>query len=105
MRTLLIGIDSGTQSTKVLVVDAKNGKVLSSASRAYDLIPNLPPGREGNSIRTLARCRRPGHETGAQASEGQRAEVQAIGISGQQHGFRPARQAWRGHPSGQALVR
>ena len=28
MRNLLIGIDSGTQSTKVLVVDAKNGKVL-----------------------------------------------------------------------------
>ena len=44
MRSLLIGIDSGTQSTKALVVDAKSGKVLGSASAAYDLIPNLPPG-------------------------------------------------------------
>ena len=26
MRNLIIGIDSGTQSTKVLVIDAKDGK-------------------------------------------------------------------------------
>jgi len=44
MRTLLIGIDSGTQSTKALVVDANTGKVLAAATEAYDLIPNLPPG-------------------------------------------------------------
>ena len=44
MRTLLIGIDSGTQSTKALVVDARDGKVLAAAAQAYDLIPNLPPG-------------------------------------------------------------
>ena len=44
MRTLLIGIDSGTQSTKALVVDAKTGKVLGSGAQVYDLIPNLPPG-------------------------------------------------------------
>ena len=44
MRTLLVGIDSGTQSTKVLVVDAKNGKVLAAASQGYELMANLPPG-------------------------------------------------------------
>ena len=44
MRTLLIGIDSGTQSTKVLVVNAVSGKVVGSAAKTYDLIPNLPPG-------------------------------------------------------------
>src|SRR4249920_1047124 len=44
MRNLLLGIDSGTQSTKVLVVDARDGKVLASATQEYDLIPNLPPG-------------------------------------------------------------
>ena len=44
MRTLLLGIDSGTQSTKVLVVDARDGKVLASAAQSYELIPNLPPG-------------------------------------------------------------
>ena len=44
MRTILIGVDSGTQSTKALVVDANTGKVLGSGSAKYDLIPNLPPG-------------------------------------------------------------
>ena len=44
MRSLLLGIDSGTQSTKVLVVDARDGKVIASAAQEYDLIPNLPPG-------------------------------------------------------------
>ena len=44
MRELLLGIDSGTQSTKVLVVDSRDGKVLAAAAQSYDLIPNLPPG-------------------------------------------------------------
>ena len=46
MRTLLIGIDSGTQSTKALVVDANTGKVAGSGSQAYDLIHHLPPGHK-----------------------------------------------------------
>ncbi len=44
MRTLLIGIDSGTQSTKVLIVDAGSGKLVAASAESYDLIPNLPPG-------------------------------------------------------------
>ena len=40
----MIGIDSGTQSTKALVVDAKNGKVLGQGVKAYDLIAGLPAG-------------------------------------------------------------
>ena len=44
MRNLLLGIDSGTQSTKVVAVDANTGNVLGTGAQAYDLIPNLPPG-------------------------------------------------------------
>ena len=44
VRSLLIGIDSGTQSTKALVVDARTGSVLGTGSAAYDLLPGLPPG-------------------------------------------------------------
>ena len=44
MRQLLIGIDSGTQSTKALIVDAKDGRVLGAGQQSYDLIPDLPPG-------------------------------------------------------------
>ena len=44
MRELVIGIDSGTQSTKALVVDAKNGRVLGEGAKAYGLIDGLPAG-------------------------------------------------------------
>ena len=44
MRELFIGIDSGTQSTKALVVDAKNGKVLGEGAKAHGLIGGLPAG-------------------------------------------------------------
>ena len=87
MRTLLLGIDSGTQSTKALVVDARDGKVLASAAQEYDLIPGLPPGakeQHPHSWREAAAStiRRALRQAKAVASE-----VKAIGISGQQHGF------------------
>ena len=44
MRELVIGIDSGTQSTKALVVDANNGKVLGEGAKAHRLIGGLPAG-------------------------------------------------------------
>ena len=40
----MIGIDSGTKSTKALVVDVKNGKVLGEGTKAYGLISGLPAG-------------------------------------------------------------
>lgn len=89
MRTLLIGIDSGTQSTKALVVDAKNGKVVGSASESYDLIPKLPAGAKEQHPETwrdatLKSMRKALKQAGAKAGE-----VKAIGVSGQQHGFVP----------------
>ena len=89
MRTLLIGIDSGTQSTKSLVVDARNGKVLGSESEAYDLIPKLPPGAKEQHPHTwrdatLRTIRKALKQAGARFGE-----VKAIGVSGQQHGFVP----------------
>ncbi|MBI2948816.1 MAG: xylulokinase, partial [Verrucomicrobia bacterium] len=89
MRTLLIGIDSGTQSTKVLVVDAKNGKVLSSASQAYDLIPNLPPGAKEQHPHTWRDATAKAIKQVLKAAKASGAEVKAIGVSGQQHGFVP----------------
>ena len=89
MRSLVIGIDSGTQSTKTLVVDTKNGKVLGSASEGYDLIPNLPPGAKEQHPQTwldatLKTIRKALKQSGAKSGE-----IKAIGVSGQQHGFVP----------------
>src|SRR5438094_2431143 len=89
MRTLLIGIDSGTQSTKVLVVDAKNGKVLSAASRAYDLIPGLPPGAKEQHPQIWRDATAKAVKQALKIARASAAEVKAIGVSGQQHGFVP----------------
>ena len=89
MRTLLIGIDSGTQSTKVLIVDAKNGKVLASASQAYDLIPNLPPGAKEQHPHTWREATSQSIKQALKSAKASAAEVKAIGVSGQQHGFVP----------------
>ncbi|HKS38714.1 MAG TPA: xylulokinase [Verrucomicrobiae bacterium] len=89
MRTLLIGIDSGTQSTKVLVVDARNGKVISSASQAYDLIPDLPPGAKEQHPHTWRDATAKAIRQALKTAKARAAEVKAMGVSGQQHGFVP----------------
>src|SRR5882672_4922788 len=93
MRTLLIGIDSGTQSTRVLVVDAKNGKVLAAASQAYDLIPNLPPGAKEQHPHTWRDATAIAIRSALRQAKAIAADVAAIGVSGQQHGFVPLDQA------------
>jgi xylulokinase len=89
MRTLLIGVDSGTQSTKALVVDAKNGKVLGSASEAYDLIPRLPPGAKEQHPETWRTATSKAIRKALKQARAKSGEVKAIGVSGQQHGFVP----------------
>src|SRR5205823_6606203 len=89
MRNLLIGIDSGTQSTKVLVVDSRDGKVLASASQAYDLIPDLPPGAKEQHPHTWREATASAIRQGLRQAKAVAADVVAIGVSGQQHGFVP----------------
>jgi xylulokinase len=89
MRTLLLGIDSGTQSTKVLVVDARDGKVLASAAQEYDLIPNLSPGAKEQHPHTWRDATASGIRRALRQAKAVASEVKAIGVSGQQHGFVP----------------
>ncbi len=89
MRTLLLGIDSGTQSTKVLVVDSRDGKVLASAAQEYDLIAGLPPGAKEQHPHTWRDATASGIRRALRQAKAVAAEVKAIGISGQQHGFVP----------------
>jgi xylulokinase len=89
MRNLLLGIDSGTQSTKVLVVDAKNGALLASASQAYDLIPDLPPGAKEQHPHTWRDSTAAAIRQALRGAKASPAEIKAIGVSGQQHGFVP----------------
>jgi xylulokinase len=89
MRTLLLGIDSGTQSTKVLVVEARTGRVLSSAAQTYDLIPDLPPGAKEQHPHVWRNATAKAMQQALRAAKATATEVKAIGVSGQQHGFVP----------------
>src|SRR4030095_4755502 len=89
MRTLSLGIDSGTQSTKVLVVDASNGKVLASAAEEYDMIDGLPPGAKEQHPHVWRDATATGIRRALRQAKASPTEVTAIGISGQQHGFVP----------------
>src|ERR1044071_9869938 len=89
MRNLLLGIDSGTQSTKVVAVDAKNGNVLGSGSQTYDLIPNLPPGAKEQHPHTWRDATAKAIRQALRGAKAVAADVKAIGVSGQQHGFVP----------------
>src|SRR5881227_3272682 len=89
MRTLLVGIDSGTQSTKVLVLDANRAKVIAASAEAYDLIPNLPPGAKEQHPHTWRDATGKAIRQALRGAKAVAAEVKAIGVSGQQHGFVP----------------
>jgi xylulokinase len=84
---LTLGIDSGTKSTKVLVLDVESGEVLAFAQQLYGTIEGLPPGHVEQDPHIWLEA--------AEAAVGEclekigerRAEISAIGVSAQQHGF------------------
>jgi xylulokinase len=89
MRSLIVGIDSGTQSTKALVVDARDGKVIASAAQEYGLIANLPPGAKEQHPHTWRDATASAIRIALRQAKAVGAEVKAMGVSGQQHGFVP----------------
>jgi len=89
MRELVIGIDSGTQSTKALVVDANNGKVLGEGAKAHRLIGGLPAGAKEQHPADWIDATQAGIRAALKQARATAGEVRAIGVSGQQHGFVP----------------
>jgi xylulokinase len=89
MSEYFIGIDSGTQSTKTILLDAESGEVVASASAAYDLIPDLPAGhKEQHPSEWIVAVKATISDALSKANI-DRAAVKGIGVSGQQHGFVP----------------
>ena len=84
---LAIGIDSGTQSTKTVVLDTETGVILATAQRPHEMVQDLPPGHMEQDPQvwvnavddTIRECLA---QVGARKDE-----IQAIGVSGQQHGL------------------
>jgi len=82
-----LGIDSGTQSTKTVILDADSGEVLAHAAQKYDLIDGLPPGHlEQAPADWLSAVEATIEACCAEVGE-RRKEIRGIGVSGQQHGF------------------
>ncbi|MCX8108284.1 MAG: FGGY family carbohydrate kinase, partial [Verrucomicrobiae bacterium] len=87
MRTLVIGIDSGTQSTKALVLDVEKRKVIGTGTSKYGLIPGLPPGAKEQHPDTWRTAVIKAVKQAVRAAKAKPAEIKALGVSGQQHGF------------------
>ena len=89
MGKYFIGIDSGTQSTKTIVVDGASGKVLGSASQAYEMVKGLPAGAKEQNPKDWIDAVRNTIAKAIKASKIKPSDVAGIGVSGQQHGFVP----------------
>ena len=89
MPEYFIGIDSGTQSTKAIVVNSETGLVAGKASRSYDLINGLPLGHMEQHPETWIRETLGAIREALEYSKVDRSHVRGIGVSGQQHGFVP----------------
>lgn len=79
-----LGIDSGTQSTKAVLVDSDTGRVLSGGRAAHALIADAPGQKEQEPtwwIEAMAIAVRQA------LTAGPGVEVLGIGVSGQQHGL------------------
>ncbi|MCB9881740.1 MAG: xylulokinase [Planctomycetes bacterium] len=87
---LFLGIDVGTQSTKVLVIAGSTGSswdLVARGAQAYELLPGLPPGAAEQHPDTWIHALESTLQRVGQTIDLGR--VAAIGVSGQQHGFVP----------------
>ena len=89
MSEYFIGIDSGTQSTKAILLDANSGEVIASASASYNLIEGLPAGHKEQHPSEWLRAAQSTISAMLAQAHIDRAAVKGIGVSGQQHGFVP----------------
>lgn len=83
-----LGIDSGTQSTKAIVLDLETGKIVASGSKAYGLIPGLPSGHlEQDPKVWLQAVEASIKQCLAKLGSAKKKHIRGIGVSGQQHGL------------------
>jgi xylulokinase len=85
--SLYLGVDSGTQSVKVVALDMGTGRVVAEAKAPHHMIAGLPPGHmEQHPEDWVSAMEAAIMEV---ASKIDRSLVRGIGVSGQQHGFVP----------------
>jgi D-xylulose kinase len=85
---LYIGIDSGTQGTKGVVLSGQSGEFVAESYHGYELIENERGGREQHPESWIEACTNVLTDL-LSAPSVKTADVKAIGVSGQQHGMVP----------------
>ena len=89
MGDYFIGVDSGTQGTRVVVVDGETGNVVGKSSKSYGLIEGLPLGYMEQHPSTWVEAMVETVSSALKASGVDARKVKGIGVSGQQHGLIP----------------
>jgi xylulokinase len=84
-----VGIDSGTQGTKALVVDADSGRVLGRGQAPHAMIEGLGPGASEQDPAVWVVAAEKALAAALKAARVDPGKVVALGVSGQQHGFVP----------------
>ncbi len=82
-----LGIDSGTQSTKAIVLDYETGRIVASAHRKYDLIAGLPSGHLEQHPSDWIQATDEAVAECVQKLGAENVKIAGIGVSGQQHGL------------------
>lgn len=83
---MFLGIDCGTQGTKAMVLDAESGEVLGQGSAPHSMISGANGRREQEVEQWLTAFEQATRSALAEAGvSGQ--QIEAIGVSGQQHGL------------------
>jgi xylulokinase len=89
MPVYAVGIDSGTQGTKALVVEAGAGRVVGRGKAPHAMVPGLGPGASEQDPAVWIRAAEKAMAGALKEARVDPAKVVALGVSGQQHGFVP----------------
>jgi xylulokinase len=90
-----VGIDSGTQGTKVLIVDFE-GRIISRGQSSHHFVNGLKPGESEQHPKTWVKAFDNAFSQALKKVDIRAKDIKALGVSGQQHGFVPLNS--RGEP-------
>jgi len=90
-----IGVDSGTQGTKVLIVDF-DGKIIAGGRAPHLFVDDLKPGESEQDPQIWIEALKQALAEALKKANITPSEIVCMGVSGQQHGFIPLDE--EGHP-------
>jgi len=90
-----IGLDSGTQGTKALIIEIESGNVVGRGYCRHKMISGLKPGESEQDPREWIKALEEAVKEALQDSGLNPEGITCLGVSGQQHGFVPLDQNYQ----------